>query len=149
MVYSTNISLNKLSDDISQMQAGLTGYLETKSTDDLELYYKYSQEISMEIQQLNNMPTDNEFKESERNIRKIAETYLLTAESAVRAKRGRNVQAYTQYYKECDEMYGVLNTYIYCLNNETFRINSESFNTLIGSLRYSEVLCLSIFVIVS
>lgn len=149
MVYSTNISLNKLSDDISQMQAGLTGYLETKSTDDLELYYKYSQEISMEIQELNNMPTDNEFKERERNIRKIAETYLMTAENAVRAKRGRNVQAYTQYFKECDEMYGVLNTYIYSLNNETFRINSESFNTLIGSLRYSEVLCLSIFVIVS
>ena len=148
-VYSTNISLNKLSDDISQMQAGLTGFLETKSTDDLELYYKYSQEISMEIQELNNMPTDNEFKERERNIRKMAETYLMTAENAVRAKRGRNVQAYTLYYKECDEMYGVLSTYIYSLNNETFRINSESFNTLIGSLRYSEVLCLSIFVIVS
>lgn len=149
MVYSTNISLNKLSDDISQMQLGLTGYLETKGTDDLELYYKYSQEISMEIQELNNMPTDNEFKECERNIRKIAESYLSTAENAVRAKRGRNVQAYTQYYKECAEMYGVLNTYIYSLNNETFRINSESFNALIGSLRYSEVLCLSIFVVVS
>ena len=44
MVYSTNISLNDLSDDLSQVQAGLTGFLETKSTDDLELYYKYSQE---------------------------------------------------------------------------------------------------------
>ena len=148
-VYSTNISLNELSDDIDQMQAGLTGYLETKSTDDLELYYKYSQDISMEIQELNNMPTDNIIKLRERNIRKIAENYLLTAENAVRAKRGRNVQAYTQYYKECTQMYDVLNTYIYSLNNETFRINSESFSTLIGSLRYSEILCLSIFVIVS
>ncbi len=72
-VYSSNISLNELSDDIDQMQAGLTGYLETKSTDDLELYYKYSQDISMEIQELNNMATDNIIKLRERNIRKIAE----------------------------------------------------------------------------
>ena len=110
---------------------------------------KYSQEISVEIQQLNNLPTDNVYKLRERNIRKLAESYLLTAENAVKAKRGRNIEKYTQYYKECTEMYDVLNTYIYSLNNETFRINSESFNTLIGSLRYSEVLCLSIFVIVS
>ena len=149
MVYSTNISLNKLSDDLDQMHTGLTGYLETKSTDDLEQYYKYSQEISVEIQELNNMPTDNVSLLSERNIRKIAESYLLSAERAVRAKRGRNIQQYTQYYKECSDMYDVLNTYIYSLNNETFRTNSESFNTLIGSLRYSEILCLSIFIIAS
>ena len=149
VVYSTNMSLNQLSDDISRMHEGLTGYLETKSTDDLEQYYKYSQDISMEIQQLNNMPTDNILKLRERNIRKITENYLLTAENAVRAKRGRNIQAYTRDYKECSEMYDELNTYIYSLNNETFRNNSESFNTLIGSLRYSEMLCLSIFLIVS
>lgn len=149
MVYSTNISLNDLSDDLAQVHSGLTGFLETKGTDDLELYYKYSQEIAEEIQQLNNLPTDNVYKLRERNIRKLAESYLLTAENAVKAKRGRNIEKYTQYYKECSEMYDVLNTYIYSLNNETFRINSESFNTLIGSLRYSEILCLSIFVIVS
>ena len=149
MVYSTNISLNDLSDDLSQVQAGLTGFLETKSTDDLELYYKYSQEISFEIQELNNMPTDNVYKLRERDIRKMAESYLLTADNAVKAKRGRNIEKYTEYYKECEQMYDALNTYIYSLNNETFRINSESFNTLIASLRYSEVLCLSIFVIVS
>lgn len=149
MVYSTNISLNKLEDDINQMHAGLTGYLETKGTDDLELYYKYAQEISMEIQELNNMPTDNPSMLRERNIRKITESYLTAAENAIRAKRGRNVQTYTRYYQECEAMYGTLNAYIYSLNNETFRINSESFNSLIGSLRYSEVLCLSIFIIVS
>ena len=149
VVYSTNISLNELSDDLTQVHTGLTGFLETKSTDDLELYYKYSQEVSFEIQQLNNMPTDNVYKLRERNIRKIAENYLLTAENAVKAKRGRNIEKYTEYYTECEQMYEVLGTYIYSLNNDTFRINSESFNTLIASLRYSEVLCLSIFVIVS
>ena len=92
MVYSTNISLNDLSDDLAQVHSGLTGFLETKGTDDLELYYKYSQEISVEIQQLNNLPTDNVYKLRERNIRKLAESYLLTAENAVKAKRGRNIE---------------------------------------------------------
>lgn len=149
MVYSTNMSLNEFADDIALMHAGLTGYLETKSTDDLEQYYKYSQEVYNKIQQFNDLPTDNILKLRERNIRKISESYITSAESAVRAKRGRNVQSYTRYYKECSEMYSEINTYIYSLNNETFRINSESFNTLIGSLRYSEMLCLSIFIIVS
>ena len=49
-VYSTNINLNKLSDDVKNVHAGLTGYLETKGTDDLELYYRYSQEIAEEIE---------------------------------------------------------------------------------------------------
>ena len=38
-VFSSNISLNELSDSLNQTHQGLTGYLETKGTDDLELYF--------------------------------------------------------------------------------------------------------------
>lgn len=148
-VYSTNINLNKLSDDVKNVHAGLTGYLETKGTDDLELYYRYSQEITEEIEDLNDQPTDNALKLGERNVRNLSKNYLATAEKAIRGKRARNVEQYTRYYNECCESFEYLNTYIYSLNNVTFRTNSESFNTMIDSLHYSQILCLSIFIIVT
>ncbi len=148
-VYSTNINLNKLADDVKNVHAGLTGYLETKGTDDLELYYRYSQVIDEEIEDLNDQPTDNALKLGERNVRNLSKNYLATAEKAIRGKRARNVELYTRFYNECCESFEYLNTYIYSLNNETFRTNSESFNTMISSLHYSQFLCLSIFIIVS
>ena len=91
-VYSTNINLNKLADDVKNVHAGLTGYLETKGTDDLELYYRYSQVIDEEIEDLNDQPTDNALKLGERNVRNLSKNYLATAEKAIRGKRARNVE---------------------------------------------------------
>ena len=44
-VYSSNISLNNISDSLEKIHVSLTGFLETKGTDELETYYKYEQEI--------------------------------------------------------------------------------------------------------
>lgn len=148
-VYSSNISLNNISDCLEKIQTSLTGYLETKGTDELEAYYKYSQEMNIQLSNMNNLPTDNTSKLTERNIRKMTENYLSVADAAVLAKRGRNIMEYTKRYEECRQLYDYLNVYIYSLNNEQFKNNSENYQTLMSSIQYSEVLCLSIFAVVS
>ena len=148
-VYSSNISLNNISDSLEKIQSSLTGYLETKGTDELEAYYKYCQEMTGQLYVLNNLPTDNTSKLTERNIRKMTENYLSVTEAAVSAKRGRNIMEYTRRYEECQQLYDYMNVYIYSLNNEQFKNNSENYKTLMRSIQYSEVLCLSIFAIVS
>ena len=100
-VFSSNISLNELSDNLNQIHTGLTGYLETKGTDDLELYYSSTQSMNFLMNNLNNEVTDNSVKLSERDIRKMLETYLKTADEAIQAKRGRNIDDYTAKYNEC------------------------------------------------
>ncbi len=148
-VYSTNISLNDLSDNLDSIQTNLVGYLETKGTDELEMYYKSSQYMSNQISGLNDSPTNNPMKLMECNIRNMMENYLATADAAVEYKRGRNISEYTQKYNECQKLYNYLSAYIYSLNNEQFKSNSSSYSTLLTSMQYSEILCLSIFVIVS
>ena len=148
-VYASNDVLNSISDSLDKIQTSLTGYLESKGTDELESYYKYSQEMMTRLRDLNDQPTDNKSKLTERNIRKMTENYLSVADTAVSAKRGRNIMEYTKRYEECQQLYNYLNVYIYSLNNEQFRNNTENFKTLMASIQYSEVLCLSIFAVVS
>ncbi|MBQ2067057.1 MAG: HAMP domain-containing protein, partial [Clostridiales bacterium] len=148
-VFSSNISLNELSDNLNQIHSGLTGYLETKGTDDLELYYASSQRMEVLMNDLNDDVTNNSVKLSERDIRNMLETYLATADEAVQAKRGRNIDEYTAKYNECTRIRDYLNTYIYSVNNEQFRTNSNNYNALVNSLRYTEIMSMLIFAVAS
>ena len=148
-VFSSNISLNQLSDNLNEIHSGLTGYLETKGTDDLELYYASCQSMNLLMKDLNNTVTDNSVKLSERDIRNMLETYMKTADEAIQAKRGRNIDEYTAKYNECCDIRDYLNTYIYSVNNEQFKTNSNNYSALVNSLRYTEIMSMLIFAVAS
>ena len=148
-VFASNISLNELSDNLNRIHTGLTGYLETKGTDDLQVYYSATQSMNVLMNGLNNTVTDNSIKLSERDIRNMLETYLKTADEAILAKRGRNIDEYTAKYNECSKIKDYLNTYIYSVNNEQFRTNSENYMALVNSLQYTEVMSVLIFAVAS
>ena len=122
-VFASNISLNELSDTLNKIHTGLTGYLETKGTDDLELYYASEQRMHMQMRSLNSSVSDNGVRLAERDMYNMLETYLKTADEAVLAKRGRNIDEYIEKYNECSRIKDYLNTYIYSVNNEQFKTN--------------------------
>ncbi len=144
-VFSSNISLNELSENLNKIHSGLTGYLETKNTDDLQLYYSSTQTVTLMIKELNNNVTDNNVKLTERDIRNMIKSYIDTADEAIQAKRGRNIDEYTNKYNECCRIKDYLNTYIYSVNNEQFMTNSENYRALTGSLRYTELMSMLVF----
>ena len=138
-----------VTDGLNKTHQGLTGYLETKGTDDLELYFASYQNVKVMMRQLNSNITDSNVKLSERDIRNMLDTYLKTADEAVQAKRGRNIDEYTAKYNECTKIKDYLNTYIYSVNNEQFRTNSENYMALVNSLRYTEIMSVLIFAVAS
>ena len=148
-VFASNISLNELSDSLNKTHQGLTGFLETKGTDDFELFYASALDIKNMSRKLNSNVTDNNIKLSERDIRNMLDTYLSLADEAVQAKRGRNIDEYTAKYDECTRIKDYLNTYIYSVNNDQFRTNSETYTALVNSLRYTEVMSVLIFAVAS
>ena len=148
-VFSSNISFNELSDSLNKTHQGLTGFLETKGTDDFELYYASSLDVKNISRSLNSNVADNSIKLSERDIRNMLDTYLKTADEAVTAKRGRKIDEYTAKYEECTRIKDYLNTYIYSVNNEQFRTNSETYMALVNSLRYTEIMSMLIFAVAS
>lgn len=129
-VYMTNAQISDLSDALSNVQAELTAYLNTKSTESLSSFY----EAETDYQDLlNNMNFDGQSEEAVAmldDIGGLSRSYLMTAENALSAKRGRNIQRYRQYYDDAEELNNYLNTYIYSLNSLQFRSNSVNYTTL-------------------
>ncbi|MCR5798622.1 MAG: histidine kinase [Lachnospiraceae bacterium] len=130
MVYQDNRQLNELSDALDDVQDSMTTYLNAKTSDSLEEFYRSDQAYSMLIQEMNTQITDMSYDRMERNIKYMSENYLLIVRQAIEAKRGRNVEKYRVRYESATDMYNYLSNYIIALNREQFAKNSENYNRL-------------------
>lgn len=148
-LYSSNVSLNELSDKLVNIHDNMTQYLKTKSTESLEDYYKHEQEYRDQLADFTLSTGSSELKYLEKSIKGLSDTYLEKAGEAVSAKRGRNVSKYADLYNESTRIYNYLKTCIYSLNNEQFRYSSANYAGLLRSLKYSEFFCLTILVLVA
>lgn len=138
-IYTSNISLNELSDSLSAIHTCVYDYLNTKSSDALENYYRGVQSYRLMVDQLNGETVDNEIKIIEKNIKNMSDSYLVMADETVTAKRGRNTERYSVTYKEAQQLYLYINSYINELNNMQFKVNSNSYQVLLVSLKYLEI----------
>ncbi|MBO4776749.1 MAG: histidine kinase, partial [Lachnospiraceae bacterium] len=139
-VYRDNLKLNELAVSLSEVQTSMTDYLNTKTTDSLERYFKSEQDYYSLIGELNNEVTGDSYDLMEKNIRNMSEEYLETTGYAIEAKRGRNVEKYSAEYDKASRLYNYINTYINSLNNERFKSNSSNFTELISAFRIFELI---------
>ena len=141
-VYRDNIKLNELAMSIGEVQSIMTDYLNTKTTDSLEKYYKSEQDYNKLISELNNDVSGDSYDLMEKNIRNMSEEYLQTTGYAIEAKRGRNVEKYSSEYDKASRLYNYINTYINSLNKERFKSNSTNFKDLLTAFRFFETVTL-------
>ncbi len=147
-IYVSNINLNELSDALDNVQNDMTNYLNTKTTDAMEGYYKSCQDYTAQIENLSDAITGNESQRMERNIKAMSLKYLEYTDLAIEAKRGRNVEKYKTYNEEATKIYQYISTYINSLNNDQFKSNSANYTMLSVSLRYVEVVNTVVFLAV-
>lgn len=147
-VYVSNVGLNELSAGLERVHKSMEDYLNTKSSDAIEDYYRSEQAYQKMIEQLNMQATDNGLLLTEKNIRGLSETYLALVADAIQAKRGRNVERYGALYEEASLLYEGINTFIDSLNNEQFKDNSRNYQTLMDSFRYMEMLSMGILCLI-
>lgn len=148
-IYLSNVSLNELAESLREVQDNMTDYLNTKTSDAMEEYYRAEQEYSNQINKLNDITTNNRLQRMEKNIRNISDSYLEMTNQAIDAKRGRNVEKYKIRYEKATELYEYIGTYLYSLNNEQFIENTGSYKTLSLSLRYTEYVSLTILLVIA
>lgn len=146
-VYVSNINLNDLSDSLDDVQNSITQYLNTKSSDAIDAYYRSDQNYRKLLLKLNTTITDNEMLLMEKNIKSMSENYLDIAFNTIQAKRGRNVEKYKDYYEISIEIFQDIHAFIYSLNNQQFKYNSKSYELLLNSLHYMEILSTAILII--
>lgn len=146
-VYQSNSSLNELSEALSGVHASMTEYLNVKSSDTLESYYRNSEELNQMLQELNSEIRSDEILMMERNIRNMTLEYLKITDEATQAKRGRNIEKYRVKYEEAVQRFEYINTHIYSLNNQRFKVNTDSYEALARSLRRFEIISIVILLV--
>ncbi len=147
-VYTSNISLNELSDGLGSLQLAMSDYLQTKSSNAMEEYYRREQAYRELLERLNQKATDNEVLLTEKNIYGLSQSYLELTSEIIQAKRGRNVEKYAAGYENATELYDEINTFIFSLNNEQFKNNSETYRSLVESLHYMEMVTIVVLLLV-
>ena len=147
-VYLSNVRMNELSSALDRVQESTEEYLNTRSSESMEDYYRSEQEFRQQIEKLNTEITDNEMMLAEKNIHGLSEDYLALAADIIQAKRGRNVERYSELFEEACNLYEEIHTYIYSLNNEQFKDNSETYQILMRSLNYTEMITIAVLLVV-
>lgn len=148
-IYASNINLSELTDLLDSVQRDMSNYLNTKTTDAMDAYYKSNQEYTNLLENLSDQVTGNETQRMERNIRKMSQEYLGYTDLAIEAKRGRNIEKYKNYNEEATVIYEYLKSYIAKLNTVQFKYNTGNYTALSSALRYVEVTNILVFVFVA
>ena len=148
-VYSTNVTIGEMSDALGLVRSSLTEYLNTKSTDSMEQYYDACQQYRDYLSELALEGQGRDTAAILQDIEGLSDTYLSVADDTIQAKRGRVVEKYNAGYERSERIYGYINSYIYSLNNEQFRKNSEKYSALRASLRSLAAVIMSVIVAVA
>ena len=148
-VYATNVSLNELQDLLDHTQDSLTEYLNTKSTDAMQDYFTYEDAYLSMVRKLNNDIVNQELLMMEKNIRGLSMEYQEITNKVIDAKRGRNIEKYKVYYEEATELYDIISTHIYSLNNQRFVANSRNYQILQSAVDYSQMTNTIILILVA
>ncbi|MBE5967825.1 MAG: HAMP domain-containing protein [Lachnospiraceae bacterium] len=147
-VYVSNMELNNLIETLADVQKYVYEYLNTKSSDSLENYYRSEQTYRELIDKLNRKVIDDDRMLMQKNIKNMSESYLNTVDDAVNAKRGRNIEKYKVKYEDAFTLYEYIRTYINSLNNEHFKYNSNHYMLLLMSLHYLEVISTAVLLVI-
>ena len=148
-VYSTNVEIGELSESLNQVRGSMTEYLNTKSTDSMEQYFDATQQYRDYLSDLVLQGQGRDNTAILQDIQGLSDTYLSVAEETIQAKRGRVVEKYNAGYERSEKIYGYINAYIYSLNNEQFRQNSEKYAALRASLRSLAAVTMSVILAVA
>ncbi len=147
-VYVSNVGLNDLLESLDDLQDYVFEYLNTKSTESLENYYRSEQNYRSLVEGLKGDVADNGMLLAQKNIKNMSLTYLDMVDKTVDAKRGRNIEKYKTNYEEAAKLYDYIRTYINNLNNEQFKYNSNNYELLRMSLSYLEVISTSVLLVI-
>ena len=137
--YVSNRQLLSAQGALQRVQEDVEEYLATRNTASLEAYYDHAEQYRAETRALNTSYSSDEILMMEKNVSRMSETYLALTEQAIAAKRGRDIDAYQEYYATLSEQYRYLSTCIYTLNNRQFEQNAVRYERLQASARLTRV----------
>lgn len=137
-IYESNLQLNEMQSSLANIHKNMEIFLDTEDTQALEAYLRYAQDYRNRLEKLNQSIVGEEGLMAEKNIYTLSEKYLHFAESAIAAKRGRNVVKYRESYERASQLLEFINSHFYSLNTQKLQDNSNNYTQLFDTLKSSE-----------
>ena len=147
-VYSSNVKINTLTEDIDNLQTALSDYLGTGSSSDLSAYYAAENTYSDALAGLTISGAAEKVNGMIDDIAGLTDSYLDVCHDALSNARGGNVEEYAANYDTANEIYGFLKSSLYTLNGLQLNSNSESYTSLQHTLSALEVFSMLILIAV-
>lgn len=136
--YMGNKNLIELSGALNELQVSVREYLNTRNTGALKQLEERQFRFSTLLSALSTELTEEDMMQ--RNIYCMSEYYLSIVDSAVQAKKEREIEQYREYGSQADEWFDYVNTYMNMQNEDLFRVNSDTYTKTLSSVRRAEML---------
>jgi two-component system, sensor histidine kinase YesM len=102
VLFRNNRRMESIRGLLVSTEAGLAGYLTTKSSESLKDYIRFSTKLADGGRSLNREIVRDDFLLLQRDLGGVIDSYLEATEACVTAKRGRDVAAYTSAYEDSE-----------------------------------------------
>jgi sensor histidine kinase YesM len=103
LLFRNNLLMEDLRSALDQTEQDLSGYLSDKSSDALKAYIQHSTRLSEKMRRLNREIRPDDSLLLQKDLAGLLDSYLEDTEAAVAAKRGRDVQRYTERYENSEQ----------------------------------------------
>lgn len=143
-MFTNNEIFRSLSDKIEIMDEDLLNYLSTKNTNSFDSYYKNRDLLSKELNYLSRDISYDKNLLMLKDIANMTDEYLIAADSAINAKRARNITKYNQDYAEANKILGYIEFYINRLNLSQFNENTNKYFQMAATLENLQILNMTI-----
>ncbi len=139
-MFINDMYLTNLSVDIQTIDEHLLNYLTTKSSNSLRDYTKLSDSLRINSNKMSREISYDSGKLMLKDIGNMVDKYLTQGDSAISAKRGRNIEECNLRYSESKEIVGYINSYIKQLNLNQFHENSEKYFSITEKIKFLQML---------
>lgn len=101
-LFDESLFLRQLGEDLGSARLQLEAYIATKNTDNLRSYSSASRKLAKASAVLDVPISGRDDRLVERNVSVLLKRYIIEADKAVDAKRGRNVTEYTNRFRRSE-----------------------------------------------
>ncbi|MDP3179442.1 MAG: histidine kinase, partial [Spirochaetaceae bacterium] len=102
LLFRDNKRMESIGGLLGKVEASISGYLATKSSDSLKDYIMYSTRLADEVRGLSRGIARDESLLLQKDLAGVIDSYLADTEAAVAAKRGRDASAYTASFESSE-----------------------------------------------
>ena len=103
LLFRNNLLMEDIRSALDQTETELSGYLTNKSSDSLKGYIRQSTKLSDQVRKLNRELRPDDSLLLQKDLAGLIDSYLQDAEASVSAKRGRDVQGYSERYESAEQ----------------------------------------------